>query len=90
MKPQRFEIGQAVTPRYGVDWNGRSPNYTDVPSPKMDVLHVSSYKEKWGYWYIRIVEMPQDCYYREDQFEPLISDSELARELESIEVPQTI
>ena len=87
--PQRFAIGQAVTPRVGV-FKGVSK-----PAPQQgEVYHVSSYF--WGqqhpngspYWYILLVEISGYCYY-EAGFEPVEVTTEQIEALveESISQP---
>jgi hypothetical protein len=89
MKPQRFEIGQAVTPR---DTNWKNPN--NYPTPKFgEVYHVQYYSHE-GCDCGECGRMPyvwlREFHYGvcQSKLEPVISDSELETLLNS--VPETI
>lgn len=90
MKPQRFEIGQAVTPKVSFPWN----NSANIPPPKPEIYHVLEYHDgtKYtcvggyaGHWYINVSERPYHWLALEDGFEAVISDHELASLLSTVE-----
>ena len=93
MKPQRFEIGQAVTPKRGA-WTPMDRNLPGRP-PKMDIYHVSEYHTHRGFpdlWFISLDELPlpTDPKFDEDGFDPVITDSELESLLNSVPETQTV
>ena len=87
MKPQRFDIGQAVTPNIREDrWF-----YEGTPSevkPKFgEIYHVKMYDEySKGSWYIILSELPNTDAFNEAGFDPVISTNVLEKELNSIEI----
>lgn len=89
MKPQRFEIGQAVTPNKK-KWEHV---HDDVPMPPSfgNVYHVSEY---WNFednlWYIHLKEVPDSYVYNEEGFDPVITTHELEKELSEIEITVAI
>ncbi len=88
MKPQRFEIGQAVTPKYK-KW------YVDVGNPNAprprygEVYRVRQYQwdQSDNSWYIAFYEIPGSVGYWEEGFDPVVTDAVLSKELESITKP---
>ena len=88
MKPQRFEIGQAITPK-GKDWTliqGRAP----LPIFG-EIYHLDRYAYLHeGDWMIVLKEFPTDCNYDECGFDPVISTDALKAELETISEPETV
>lgn len=95
MKPQRFEIGQAVT-RKQIPWF----TATSSVKPKQgEVYHISEYVhfkqlQKHGNpfpeWYVRFEEHPRTVAHRESDYDPVISDSELTELLKEETVTVTI
>lgn len=83
MKPQRFEIGQAVTVIDNDPWDGDA----DTIDPKFgEVYHVSEYKYfdfHINEWIISFYEIPNSGY-SECSFAPVTSTEQLVEELESI------
>ncbi len=90
MKPQRFEIGQAITPKVKA-W-GDAISGLPLPSPDDPefgkVYHVRSYWPYGGEWWICLNEVNEDNAFLETNFEPLITDSVLAEALS--EVPESV
>lgn len=85
MKPQRFEIGQAVTPKIDKEF-ALIKGSGDSPDPKFgNIYHVSEYLFEMNEWFISLDEMPDDIYYSEIDFDPVITTSELTEALEEIE-----
>lgn len=90
MKPQRFEIGQAVTP------NKNHPLKFEEGCPPFkfgEVYHVMEYHQALykfeRAWYIVLEELPHDKIYLEMSFDPVITDAILEKELSTISEPQT-
>lgn len=83
MKPQRFQIGQAVTPKAG-SWQEIGEKTGAVPMALFGkVYHVRAYCAYPGdeEWYIILQELGGYASYQEQRFEPLISTEELERAL---------
>lgn len=91
MKPQRFEIGQAVTPKRGEDWSWKE-GYVSGPFPLKcgQVYHVIGHY--WvlsmNDWAILVAEVGMHRGFMEYHFEPVITDSELYEALQ--EQPETV
>lgn len=87
MKPQRFKPGQAVTPN-AIYWDCDVPGYqfNNSDLPKFgEIYQVKFYTEYSGCnWYMLLEGMPMQYAYNESGFEPIVSDTVLAQELESI------
>ena len=91
MKPQRFEIGQAVTP------NTKDQKLEPGCPPLLfgEVYHVRKYFGPHIYngvraWYIELEEISGGFIYLEFMLSPVISDTELYKELESINKTKTV
>lgn len=88
MKPQRFEIGQAVSLRKkpkGVT-NVESNEKFPCPLSHSEIYHIAGYGEGRGSgkgeWYVFIAEYNHNCLFNEDGFEPVISDNIISELLE--------
>lgn len=94
MKPQRFEVGQAITPKTNDPWRNESSarieNYND---PKFgEIYHVLKYNhfsQVSDSWMIKLHEFTNSAY-DEDEFDPVISTDALEKELKSISEPVMI
>ena len=95
MKPQRFEIGQAVALKHGNAKisNSSHPRECSAPLPSV-IYHVAEYfmgtfQDLKGKWLISLKEIDQRNFYNEDAFEPVEMTSEEIQALtdESISVP---
>lgn len=87
MKAQRFEIGQAVTPKVK-NWhciNGRRINQLAFG----EIYHVKDYEYHFGKWFISLLEIDGNAY-DEFGFDPVISTNELESALIEIEQPVTV
>lgn len=91
MKPQRFEIGQQVTPKRA-NWKSIGGAYLDAKPGNIYTIHLySDYSKKYNCWFICLQELNPDTHeYQEDGFDPVISDSVLEAELETIFEHQTV
>lgn len=88
MKPQRFEIGQAVTPNTKHWQAPADQKLVDSPPKFGEVYHVYKYVEENNKWWIILIEkMKLTCL--EDSFDPVISNTALEKELSTISEPQT-
>jgi hypothetical protein len=86
MKPQRFEIGQVVTPneKGWVDLNNNGP----CPVKFGKIYHVSGYRawcKLYKTWAMLLEEVPFS--YDEVDFDPVISTSELESDLNKVTEP---
>jgi hypothetical protein len=78
MKPQRFEIGQAVTPR-GAQWRYEHPSPQDIspsPDPRFgEIYHVKRYSHREANaglgWGIQLNELVGTTWYLETSFDPV-------------------
>jgi hypothetical protein len=94
MKPQRFEIGQAVT-RKIVPWASLTSN---VRPKAGEIYHVSGYVHskmlKFGNpypgWYITFDEHGKNVFHREKDFDPVISTHELESLLSEVPITETV
>lgn len=92
MKAQRFEIGQAVTPKRGEGFS----NWYGIPAPTQDIFHVHGYKHGSTFplpvnamkddWYISLGPEDGNLWRWEPGFEPV----ELTSESISALMEQTI
>lgn len=100
MKPQRFEIGQAVAVKFGEISQFNTARGVKTPRAG-EIYHVESYH--WGRdllkiypqfnvdknnWYIGLAEL--NGLYWELSFDPVITDSELESLLNSVPETQTV
>ena len=96
MKPQRFEIGQAVTPKRGWNWED---NDFGLGRPSSDIFHVSGYLHpstpkryypdlEFMGWYITLREFPQSRFFSESGFDPIELTTEQVTSL--LEEPITV
>lgn len=91
MTPQRFEIGQAITPKIdNRPWITNNPGY-GCPPKQGDIYHVTSYwYYKYGRWFIALREMPGKQIYDENEFDPVITTNQLEEALNEISESITI
>jgi len=89
MKPQRFEIGQPVTPKRGEDWSGKNNNEI-FPLPEGEIYHIKSYSwfGDFAEWAVCLIEIPGRSCFMEYHFEPVITSAELTELLK--EEPLTV
>ena len=89
MKPKRFSEGQAVTPNKK-EW-GPVEGYEISPPPIFGKeYHVSSYYDfENDHWYIFLDEMPSNCVFNEEGFDPVDLTTEQVSEVveESLSMP---
>jgi len=84
MKPQRFKIGQAVTPKVNMQWPinndigylGISPRQAPNPVPEMpkqgEIYHVDGYQAyDDGIWGIFLSEYNHELTFNEEKFDPV-------------------
>lgn len=86
MKPQRFEIGQAITLKHEYK---NAPVQPGCIRPAFgQVYHVSGYAldtfQGKPEWWITLEEHPKRQISREADFDPVVTDAVLSKELESI------
>lgn len=87
MKPQRFKIGQEVTPTRG-RWRG-AEREGKFPLKYGSIYTVQSYVDKNNEWYIQLVEFDKDRlihFFAEKGFEPVITTKELEGLLSEIKI----
>lgn len=90
MKQQRFEIGQAITPKpndKNHSWEVVHGNINGIQIKVGEIYHVKFYGEFWeNDWYISLDEINASIGFNESGFDPVVSDSILISELETIKV----
>lgn len=93
MKPQRFRIGQDVTPKRDDKWYTLNDNILENHPKFGEVYRVTEYNGfRYNHWFIRVVgpgNLDPDMRYCEEAFDPVISTAILANELTQIEIEQT-
>lgn len=91
MKPQRFEIGQAVTPNkkdeYQLIFDVTQNGYNGTLPTFGEIYHVHDYGWEESEWYISLHEFPKDHGFAECDFDPVISNSHLESDLREITEP---
>jgi len=86
MKPQRFEIGQAVTMKNPLNWlvlDGPSAGSLALFGKIYHVKEYTSYHSQYR-WLISFEELHPEDEFEENEFVPVISDAILESELSSI------
>lgn len=90
MKPQRFEIGQAVTKNKNVEWvtiRGVNEDYSKEPEFGK-IYHIDRYYVYYNdEWFIVFREFLDGAAYKESSFDPVVTEAVLSKELESITKP---
>ena len=88
MKPQRFEIGQAITPKDKDGFVREDPAEADPLLKFGEVYHVKAYRylhKIYNCWIITLDGLPYE--YDEEGFDPVIETNELEKEIEEIFAP---
>lgn len=76
MKPQKFQLGQAVTPINNKEYKTVS-GLDGGDDPRFGkIYHVSEYRERFGEWYIGISELSPFIFWNENRFAPIEMTSE--------------